>query len=223
LDKAEALFDYLKATRLHTDVDREDIHLVSGLSEAIEHQELSVRQKALTLMGRVADPRFYQILLEALKQAETRNVAIAALGTAGFEDAKQHLTPFLADGSLSTRFQSALALKKLGWKPVVLADQIALAVAAHDWSDLVQFGNEAVPALLNVIRNDNGITVVDALDALGKIGDESIVPPLTEKLEASVSGQQHWSTEHIQNAILRILKRFDTDEAHQALQRWYRQ
>jgi len=161
LTQADAIFDDLRATRLLTDIGRDDTHLIPGLAEAVRYPELSVRQKALTLMGQVADPSFYQILLDALNQSETRDVAIAALGTAGFEDAIRHLIPLLRNTVTSLR--AALALKKLGWRPSVQADQIALAVAAHDWNDVVPFGSAAIPALLDVIQNDNGIAVVDAL------------------------------------------------------------
>jgi len=213
----QALFDYLAATKLYTEMDRNDTAFIPGLLAANNYDKLCVRKEAISLMGRVASPLFEPYLLDALGVDETQEVAAIALGAAGFKSAIPHLIPLFRRDS--SQWRVAYALKKLDWQPTNEADAIAMAVATKDWNNVIRFGQKAIPGLLEIVQNSEGFAAVEALGALEKIGDYSVVPQLIEALRSNATEPSHWN-KYITDRIVRILKQANTPEAREALSHW---
>jgi len=103
----------------------------------------------------------------------------------------------LSSGSGGARITAARALPKFGKEAVAAVPaltqnlyydhhdvQISAAVALEE---LGPNARSAVPALVDVLRNDDTVRVrISAADALGRIGDSSVVPALADILYEEV-------------------------------------
>ncbi len=116
-----------------------------------------VRQYCALILGRIADPQAVPALTAALSDddAGVRGRAVDALRQISDEDAQAAFVQALSDGSNSAKITVLVELEKAG------------AV-------------DAVPAIADLARANEGMVSKNAIDTLGGIGDVSAVAPLVE-------------------------------------------
>lgn len=80
------------------------------------------------------------------------------------------LTALLDEKSWELREISAAALKDIGWEPRSLDERIKFAIALRDWSKVGEYGDAAVPALADALRDpDHHAGRLGAAEALQNI------------------------------------------------------
>ncbi|MBI1923988.1 HEAT repeat domain-containing protein [Candidatus Poribacteria bacterium] len=83
------------------------------------------------------------------------------------------------------RHASAGSLDQLGWKPTTVTEQAFYYVAKLQWNRVVKLGSPAIPALMNVLQDEE--ESVRAVEALGRIGDPQAIPVLEDLLSHTPS------------------------------------
>ncbi len=76
----------------------------------------------------------------------------------------------------------AAVLKRLEWEPGDAAEDAALALAERQWERLASIGETAVSFLIPLLRMSSSLEIQKAAEALGSIGDDRAVEPLTALL-----------------------------------------
>ncbi len=167
----------------------------------------------MTIHGHIE--RAYQDLLG--NDVEKRAEAIVLLGEARYAPAIPHLAECVRHADPGTRYLAANALSKMGDEaesatPALLdslrADDIFLRAAIT--SALIRIGAPAVPGLIRALFDDNRAVRRAAAKALGKIGDERAVAPLSVSLKDGDDGVRKFAAE--------ALRRIDTPKARAALE-----
>lgn len=214
------VFEYLRSNQ---DPSSNSEQFIAGLFGACEHEDILVRCKAISTMGLTRNPIFQQTLLNALQSdnLEIKRTAIKGLGDAKDKAIVQHLIPLLTHDDLTVRLWTALTLRKLEWFPEAKAERIQSIAAQRQWNDLIEFGDKAIPFLIEGFQKSTDINVIDAIHALEKLVDDSVILPLlAEKLESLPADKTDWQTQHIRQAIISTVKEINTPEAQELLNRW---
>jgi HEAT repeat protein len=111
-----------------------------------------------------------------------RYLAVEALGKIGNVRALLPLIQLLKDMNRNIRYQSAIALESIGWKPSSDEEKADDYIARQDWDQCVLFGAAAVERLISILR-DNDVNVRRmAANTLGKIKDVLAIEPLSLSL-----------------------------------------
>jgi len=172
---------------------------VSILIEALSDQNAKVREGVAKALGKIRDPRAAPALERALRNeqlapeneegddTDARVEAALALGAIGASSAFEPLTAMLAEALETDWTLSWYIIDALG----MLGDTraIPLLVDALEHSDfdvqksamyaLVSFGQVAVEPLIKLLRDRRDEVVLQAVQALGKLGAAQAVPELT--------------------------------------------
>jgi HEAT repeat protein len=159
--------------------------VVPILLHALRNESTLARQRAATLLGRVADPRAIGDLVTALsdKEEEVRRAAEEALtrfGSAG----QGLLIRALKDRSAEVRRASARILGRIGSLEAIDPLLEALRdpdewVRAHAAEYLRKLGDQrAIPPFIVALRDSNPIVRNHAAAVLGELGDQKVVKPL---------------------------------------------
>jgi HEAT repeat protein/MFS family permease len=171
------------------------------LVEALEDPALAVRRQAAIALGELGDPRAVEPLLAKIRNpaAGSRTQAAVALGRLGDDRAVDDLIAALqSDAGRDTAFVQAVA-QSLGHLRAARAAQPLLDIAEEAENParaaaIQSLGNlgaeEAAEPLTEMLRTDVGLEPqeVSALgDALAKLGEESAIVPLLERIGDSPS------------------------------------
>lgn len=157
--------------------------------------------KALSRMGRAA----FQAVLELLDSpdADTRWWATWALASFDLPETPEHLHSLLKDPDLAVRQCAVLALR-LRPTPKAVPDLIEL-LSAQDavlvrlaGAALTAIGKDAVPALLELIREGNQKARLEAVRTLAMIGDERAIATLFEVSQEDSAVIEYWANEGLE-------------------------
>ncbi len=189
--------------------------LADALGEARDRYQRRAYMDAMIALGPVAlemaarmveDPRWFVV----------RN-AVAILGELGGEEAVSQVTGTLANGDPRVRKEAVLALARLGGDDARIlllgmledSDPEVRAMACRGVG--VQKVEKAVRTLLHLLEEDpNEDVQVEALQALGKIGDPGAVPQIEKR---AVGGLFTRPTREIRVAAYRALAGIGTPHA----------
>jgi HEAT repeat protein len=148
-----------------------------------------VRQYCALILGRIGDAEAVPALTNALNDddAGVRDRAVAALSQIGADEAEGAFIATLSTGSREAKITVLVELER------------AASV-------------NAVPAIVDVAKANEGMVSKNAIDALGGIGDASAVTPLVGMaLDANMA-------ENLRRAAILNLGRIDVPEAAAGLQ-----
>jgi HEAT repeat protein len=157
------------------------------ISTLLSHVNPESRGEYAMALRQIDQPRAVELLIEALKENDTKIAAAYALGDLKATSAIDPLIAALKDENEHMRRAAAIVLWKIG----IQLDDTALRsrvveslISAITYNDqailtLVTIGDpRAVEPLIDTIKNGNWNKRLAAAEALGKIGDTRAVEPL---------------------------------------------
>jgi HEAT repeat protein len=160
-------------------------------SDATEALILLLKKKNRTLrlgvigaLAEIKDARAVTSLCGILHDpgSEVRWQAAIALGEIGDPKASASLLESLHDADKYVRYGSALSLLKVGYKPEHDAEWAWYFIGIQDWNKVISLGKPALPALFNVLEDTDSEVRIQAIRALGDIGDREAGPALIRSL-----------------------------------------
>jgi HEAT repeat protein len=155
----------------------------------------------LAFQGEAALPALQELL--SSPEAEHRWWATRTLADIKDSQVVPLLLAALQDAKADVRHCAAVALR-LQPSPQAIPGLVAtlgdedrlLARLASD--ALVAAGNEAVPALLEVMQKESLAACLEAIRALARIGDPSSIPALFAALDGDSAIMEHWANEGLE-------------------------
>ena len=187
------------------------VDATSALIQALKDQDVHGNTAwALGKMGMGAVP----LLVLALKDpsAQVRSSVASALGAIGSKDAVPALIQALKDESIGVRRGAAEALREIGSKDAVLALIQALelrpySVGFHFYmvGILGGIGEDAVPALIQALKDESIGVRRGAAEALVTIESEDAVPALVKAFQ----DPEAW----VRYSVLRALVTIESEDA----------
>ena len=163
---------------------------VPALIEYLSNDESpKVHAWAALILGRIGDPQAVPALTAALSNndADTRNRAVGALSLIGETEAEGAFIEALRSGNRDAQITALVELEK------------TLSI-------------NAIPAIADTARANNGMVSKNAIDTLGGIGDASATAPLVElALSTNLDG-------NLRRAAIMNLHRMAVPEATEGLQ-----
>jgi len=178
--------------------------LVSELSSGDDERAEAAAQRmaALPVEESSAALEALDRLLETGDEDE-RWWALRALATLPGAEVGKRLVAALGDRATSVQQCAALGLR-LRPEPAAIpslisalggVDSLMASLAADA---LIAIGEPAVPALLQVMREGNQGSRLEAARALATIGDERAIPLLLESLEEDSAMMEYWASEGLE-------------------------
>ena len=157
---------------------------VEPLIHALKDKDSSVRYEAAKALGKIKATRAVKPLIHALKDgdADVRRSSVTALINIG-EPAVKALVHALKDGDSVVRSQATEALENLGWKPADDWERSYYLIAKKEWNELARFGEPAVEALIQALKDEDSDIRSGVADALSVIRDRKAVEPLILALD----------------------------------------
>jgi len=155
--------------------DLRDIRTIIPLCQLLRDPHPDVRttvSKVLGKMGKfVVEP-----LLDALEEDDwqIRLAAARGLGSTGDQRALEPLSRALHDKDSRVREMVARSIEQLGF-PLDPASECWYVVAKQDWDKTVALGQHALEPLRNALHDPVGKIRQDAVEALGRVGDPSVI------------------------------------------------
>jgi HEAT repeat protein/energy-coupling factor transporter ATP-binding protein EcfA2 len=167
-----------------------DTSVVPRLIDTLRDVDGSVRSGAIEALGNLGDTSIVPYFIDALKDTSefVRVAAAEALGKLGDTSVVPHLIDALKDTSEYVRGAATGALGKLGDTSVVphLIDALkdtSEHVQGMVIQTLIKFGSFAVPHLIDALKDTSEFVRRAAAEALGNLGDTSVVPHLIDALK----------------------------------------
>jgi HEAT repeat protein len=147
---------------------------VPFLLPALKSRFIPVRLGAIEALGVIRDIRSINPIIAVVSNdtvLEVRFAAALALGEIGSPVAIPLLVPLLRDPNRYLRYGAAVALGRLGWQPADEADTAYLLIAYQNWEAVRHLGVAALPALWDLIRDNDPKTRAVIVAVIGQIGD----------------------------------------------------
>lgn len=144
----------------------------------------TVKLGIIEALAIIKDPRAVEPLLEIMgdRDTEVRWGCAIALGEIGDERAIPALKKALGDPDKYVRYGTSFALSKIGWVPETMLEKGQLFYGMQEWSALKEMGKSAIGVLETAQKDrDTGIRF-KAVELLGEIHDECVVPSLISAL-----------------------------------------
>jgi HEAT repeat protein len=166
-----------------------------------EEERAEAAAGELAFQGEAALPALQELL--SSPEAEHRWWATRTLADIKDSQVVPLLLAALQDAKADVRHCAAVALR-LQPSPQAIPGLVAtlgdedrlLARLASD--ALVAAGNEAVPALLEVMQKESLAACLEAIRALARIGDPSSIPALFAALDGDSAIMEHWANEGLE-------------------------
>lgn len=185
----------------------EELHQLAAELSCGDDERAEAAVKKLVDLGQPAVPALIELLTAHRdggqdEEVDARWWAVRALAEFRGEEAVKALIEALRDPEPSVRQGAALALRKQAARQSVPALVAALDdpdyLTGHLSVDaLVAVGEEAVPALMEVMETGSHAARVNAVRALAMIGDQRAIPVLFKALEGGPV-MQHWAEEGLE-------------------------
>jgi len=161
------------------------LELLGPAAIGIVLKKLKTRNRTMRLgiieaLAVMKDPRAVDPLLEAMsdRDAEVRWGCAIALGEIGDERAIPNLKKALMDPDKYVRYGTSFALSKMGWKPETSLEKGQLFYGMQEWGALKEMGKSAFE-ILEIARKDRDTGIrFKAIELLGEIDDECVIPSL---------------------------------------------
>ncbi|MGA2121920.1 MAG: HEAT repeat domain-containing protein [Methanoregula sp.] len=154
------------------------------LLAALNKKDRNLQLAIISALTEIGDPHAVSSLVLMLKDksSEIRWQAAIALGKTGDVSATGALLASLRDRDKYVRYGSAHSLIKIGYKPVSDEEWAWYYVGIQDWPCLTELGRPSLPALANLLRDQDSEVRICAVRSLGEIGDRDAGPLLLQAL-----------------------------------------
>ena len=148
-----------------------------------EETDKEARRRTIEAFGHIGTQRTLDVILQALNDEDTvvRKNAVDAFANIPGVPQLTPLVDMLEDPHPDVRMRAAIVLKMLGWFPGTDQERVLHEIARQNWDADILSTSAAVESLLNTLREnsaENTRARVNAITALGKIGDIRAVPAL---------------------------------------------
>ena len=146
-------------------------------SAVVSDPDHEVRQIAASALGRSQDPIRYEPLLKALGDRHPEVVRSAMLGLRRASDERviPALVPLLGHRDFTVRVGAGQTIDTIPWIPRERNERVSFYVAKGWFERAAACGADAIPALQLTIETGPVSTAVRAAEALGAIGDPSVI------------------------------------------------
>jgi HEAT repeat protein len=131
----------------------------------LEHSNKGIQEKAASALGKLGDRRAVEPLISVLSTGKDTSPGAIAV-----PDLRHYAARALGMIGDAHATEALIALRR--------EDQLFAGIAAGN--ALSSLESDAVPILLRYIRDENRDVREAAIDALGKIGDDSVIKPLVD-------------------------------------------
>ena len=147
---------------------------IDVLQELLSSPDSEIRWWGVRALASISDPRVVSILIEALADEGAAVRQCAALGL------RLHPTPQAIAGLIDC-----------------LSDEDHLVVELSA-DALAEIGEQAVPALITVVENENPKARLEAVRSLARIGDRRAIPVLFGVLDEGSVLMEYWAAEGLE-------------------------
>ena len=161
---------------------------LTALAEAVlMDEDPEVRQIAASALGRSHDPARYEPLLKALHDTNPDVIRSAMLGLrrSGDERVIPALIPLLEHRDFTVRATAGQTIDTIRWVPKERNERIAFYIAKGWFERAAASGIDAIPLLQLTIETGPVSTAMRAVEALGIIGDPSVIKLLRSSLRSA--------------------------------------
>jgi HEAT repeat protein len=160
--------------------------LTALATAVLSDSDAEVRQIAASALGRWQDAGRYEPLLKALHDKHPDVIRSAMLGLRRSTDERviPALVPLLGHRDFSVRVGAGQTIDTIPWVPKEREERIRFYVAKGWFERASASGIDAIPALQLTIETGPVSTAVRAVEALGVIGDPSVVRLLVASLRS---------------------------------------
>ena len=182
-----------------------DSRLIDALGASLNDIDKEVQSTAAFKLADLKDARGIKSLCTALKdpgRTENRWAFIRALGELGNPEAKGALASMMNDPNKEIRYDTALALGKLG--DIRAVDPLCVALTtttdSHESKEIVEVlgklrNNQAILPLCTALKHTDVEVRLATIEALRKIGDARAVNPLGEALKLCAANHEYKDNE----------------------------
>jgi HEAT repeat protein len=142
--------------------------------------DLSTRKAAIRALGKTRSREAVMSLLPALRDnlGEIREEAVIALREIGDPESADLLVALLEDRHPGVRSQAAKTLDRFRWQPRNDQERILRDAAMGRFVSASDMGLSVLDIVTKTLTDGTATDKLGALDALGKIGGEEVVPSL---------------------------------------------
>jgi HEAT repeat protein len=149
--------------------------------------DAEVRRICASAIGRSQDPARYEPLLKALRDRDSDVLRSAMLGLRRASDERviPALIPLLRHEDFNVRTTAAQTIDTIRWVPKEREERIWFYVAKGWFERSVASGVDAIPALQLCAQTAPVSVAIRAVEALGSIGDTSVVKLLCSSLKSA--------------------------------------
>ncbi|MCM1986339.1 HEAT repeat domain-containing protein [Methanococcoides seepicolus] len=188
---------------------------VEPLIQALENNNLDIRENSAITLGKIGDKRAVEPLLNLIDDEcqEVRIAAEIALGDIG----EEHIDLLVThannpDKSLSSRKIAIIVLGEYGEKAVPHLIELLsenddyFTLSGEVRYSLAKIGEPAVDPLIKLLESDDPDVKSSAIKALGDIGDECAIEPLSKALNDE--------SELVRNLAKSNIERIENHNAH---------
>lgn len=159
--------------------DLKDDRALDLLIRALKDRNSTIRLAAANALGNFQAKHAIDALIQALgdtnpavqgdRNPEVQRAAAAALGKIGGERVMTALIHALEDDDGIVRFEAAEVLTQSGWTPRNVTEQIHAYIARGKWTALIEFGAQALPALINRAKDKDRTIREQVAEVLGEL------------------------------------------------------
>lgn len=160
---------------------------LNALAEAVfTDEDPEVRQIAISAIGRSQAPDRYETLLKALGDKHPDVIRSAMLGLRRSTDERviPALVPLLQHRDFIVRASAGQTIDTIPWVPKERNERLAFYIAKGWFERAASAGVDAIPYLQLTVETGPVSTAVRAVEALGVIGDPSVVKLLHSSLRS---------------------------------------
>jgi hypothetical protein len=157
---------------------------VGPLVRALKKRNRTLRLGVIGALAEIRDPGAVSGLTDMMKDpgSEVRWQAAIALGEMGTHDAFAPLLRGLEDPDKYVRYGSAISLVKNGYQLSGNAEWAWYYAAMQDWERVRTLGSDALPPLINLLRDSDSAVRSRAVQLLGDTGSREAGPALIRML-----------------------------------------
>jgi HEAT repeat protein len=160
---------------------------VEPLIPLLKHENWRLRMNAASALGKLGDKRAAEPLIACLQTREqpeeVRREAAEALGKLGGNEAVQPLVDALPDWPISA--VTAVALKRLGWKPTTVKERFYFRIGERDKKGMLEDWKQTRQLILDDAESRDTQRVQCAVSTLIALGREEMVVDLVRVLNSS--------------------------------------
>lgn len=166
---------------------------MDGLIRALKKKGKDHRLVIIKALIEIRDPWAVPALIEMLQDenSEVRWEAAIALGEIPDPRSVEHLITCLSDHDKYVRYGAAYSLEMNGWKPPNDEQRAFFFVGIQEWKAVRLIGNDAIPALSNILHDRDSNVRVKAVEIMGEIRSNKAIPALMQSL-ADTDSEVRW-------------------------------